>query len=531
MGSRRSSRSGSLFLWLVLLGFLMLVVWGISNANLTSAARVDTVSIVLGEQAQVLADSAVAELEARFGAAVNDPASPLYASMRKLKDEPDLAPMLSVGLVTDLLKEPHLIGCSLSGTACRVQFQKIIDGVPYERLALVTFAATVQAKGQGRTAVRTVELARWVRIELVTAPRPFGDYGIFIGDASNVSDADRANTQRTKLGDRARQLVADMKALVPQAPPAFASAWGKALAAAFDPDLPNAMPAQVKAFNGSVLYGLLQQAEKQPLQNLDLAHDLELRGQRVDEAIRRFDALKGHIADPNPIAQEPLLEAASNATRSVIDALFELWVFHQKFALLNEGEQLHAKISEQFYKLQPDYWWRRSTVRIFGEPQTLQAQLNKFLARSVSGVVWVDNAAGNPVTITGSPAGRVIIAVGPGGANIHEVCPEEAPAGLVTVYAHSGPVTVSGKNRVSLVIGPPSGNESPSRLRIDSSAIVRGALVLDQVRSGTELNGTWQRELRQVSGDNAPDGTDRGVFENYFVTVSPRVAFRRVMRE
>ena len=280
-----------------------------------------------------------------------------------------------------------------------------------------------------------------------------------------------------------------------------------------------------------MLYGLLQQAEKQPLANLDLGRDLDARSQRVDDALRRLNGLKSGIANPDALVQEPLLDAASTAARAIIDALFELWVYHQKYALLTPDDPLRAKIADQFYKLQADYWFRRATVRVYGDPASLQGQLDRWLARSISGVVWVDNPAGTPVTITGSPAGRVIIAVGPGGANIHDVCTEDQPAGLVTVYARSGSVTVQGRNRVSLIVGPPSGNEGPSRLRIDSNAVVRGALVLDSVRPGTEFAGTWQRELRQVSGQSTSDGTDHGVWDNYFVSLSPRIDHRRVLRE
>lgn len=525
-------RTGSVFLYVIVLALVLLTGWALTSASVTTSARVDTVSAVQGDLCQMLADSAVADLEAQVGAAINRPSSPLFKELRALKDsEVELGGYLDRRAIDALLKEPQHQGCTLVSTRCRIAFHRPLDVLPDERAALLVWTATVRWQGAGRGVTRTVEVARWAKLALVTAPRPFGDYGIFIGNATGLSHAPRANQARRRLEERARRLLLELRQLVPAADPRYRPRWQKVLSGAFDPDLPNAMPAEVKPFDDAVFYGLLQRAEKQALLDLDVARDLEDQVMRVDEVVRRLDAAKVEIGTAAPGIAEPLLETASTAARTTVDALFRLWNYHAKFNVLTPGDgDIHPRIREQLYKLQPHFFWSRSSLRVFGEPATLQAQLDRYLARGVSGVVWVDNPAGTPITLSGSPAGRVLIAAGPGGVTIRELCAQPGDTGLVTVYARSGPVRVQGRNQVSLLVGPPSRDESPPRLEIDSSAQVRGALVIDTLRPGTALSGAWQREMRQASGDGAQDaGID--VSRSYFVTVSPRVHFRRVTRE
>jgi hypothetical protein len=155
--------------------------------------------------------------------------------------------------------------------------------------------------------------------------------------------------------------------------------------------------------------------------------------------------------------------------------------------------------------------------------------LRTLLRSGINGVVLVENRT-SPLELKGDVPGRVIVVVGPGGARISDVNPPPCEKGLVTVFANSGTIQVTGRSSFSLILGYPDAANAPVQLSIAVDARIVGSLAMATLPPGGRMEGQLEREEMQMSGFTGIGGTDEPFPDRYFVGLSPQVAYRRVVR-
>jgi len=532
----RRAHRGSALLWIAISLLLIFLGWGLSRAFVTSSTRTEAHAVVEARLCQVLAESGVAEMEAQLGYQVNDLRSPTANQLRQqvLAGEPgriDLASAVQLKETQKLIERSPFVGFKVKGR-CWVEFQRQIDNVPYEKKGLAVFSVTVISPGMIRTISRQVELARWIKTTLLTMPRPFGNYGLFVADATGLTDVATTNRLRDEAAAIARKVLASITALVDRVPSNVRQGYQNLRQETFDPEAPKAMPDPVSLPDGSALYGLIQTEGTQRLSHLDLAWRLGVLVEKAATLERKLASVVSQASSTDFAIQEELLKIAREAAEAVVDPLFELWAFHQGYKVLppTSGKP-YQEVKEKLYKLQYDYFQLRAHWAIRESPgkTDLTSDFLELASRVAQGVVLVENKS-RPLVLSGRIRGRLVIVVGQGGVTIRDLNPPPNAEDLLTVVACSGPVSVSGQNSVGLVLGVPPSSLSAPTLSMASDARIVGALLMASLPTGGRLDGEVQRSDLQMSGFAGFDGTDQGFYDRYFVGLSPQVYYRRVVR-
>jgi hypothetical protein len=466
----RANRRGALLVIAVASLIAGSTLWAIQRAFVTSAVRHDAHAFVRGRLANLLADSAIAALEARVAAAAHDVRTPLARALRADasggEGPVDLLPLLGAERALELdavEREAKDRGLAVESVACELVEREPLDGVPYETRGVVKLAATVRASGAGRGFGLKVEVRRDMRSTLLALPRPFGNHGIVILDASDLTDGARVESRRAALAERARQTSLAI-------------------------EIPRVFP----PLEGTAVYGVQWTDGAFPLERLDLARRME----------------RAH---------------------SVVEPLDELWEFHHHLAVVPA-----ATFADAAAKLEREALARRvqfAVPRRDGTSRGIQADFDALVGERLNGVVRVDNPAGTPLKLAGRLRGRLVILTGPGGVTIDGVEGREDEGDLLTVHAHSGPVRIRGACRVSVSVGRPAPGEPEPRLAIDDDASITGTLVLAKVPSGMRWAGSLTRDPAQISGfTHAGTGAHNPVLESFLVSLAPRVSGRTVTR-
>jgi len=534
----RHRRRGSFLLWTVLITLFIFLAWAANRAFVTATTRDDAQSIVEARVSQLLAESVVAEIESRIGAQVNADAKGegLFELMRfpiMAGDlgETDLSFLVDPEKTRNLFESEEFRGYALESHSGRILFQEQIDNVPYEKKGLLYFKATVTSPGLVRSSRRSIEIARWFRTTLVTLPRPFGDFGWFVLDASGLYDGDKVNAEVETAATRLRQHRDRLARLQGLAPEAFQGSWAALLAGTHDPEM---LPEDVSLPSGASLYGLIRGGSPQNLDELKLDTYIETLNQNSQEAILEFQSKETDITVEDETIQKGLMDAAFELSQTIARPLFKVWAFTEAYEIIPDGDSATRKAIESVrYKVTSGYFWRRAHYRIRlqpGQPASdLQREFDRLASKTLNGVVWIDNPADTPLILKGRVHGKMILAIGPGGVTVDGLnASEEARDDMVTIVARSGPIRISNACRVSLMTVPPLQGEDPARILIERTAKITGAMILDHLPAGSSLRGTLDRDERQFSGYTGKDGKDLGVYENYFVGLSPRVHYRRV---
>lgn len=513
-----------------IVGLVLLIFWGIARSFVTSSLRHESAAEVEGMLAEALAESAAAEAEARIGWEVNALELPLAELFRRQvlareSGEVDLTGMLDLPRTKALLATPAYKGYSLDDATARVVYQKQIDSVPTEKNALVVFTATVSSPGLVRRASRRFELGRRAKTTLTTVPRPFGMYGLFLMEGSALTDASAVNRCRERALEITRNVRQGLGNFVSAGGPA-AEPLRKLLEESFDPDGPAPAPGPLALPDGAAVYGLAESREPQTLGQLDLAAEMR---EQLAKAERAQSELAGVAASG---ADAAALEASARAALSAaIAPLRELWSFQRNYAALApDAGQAYADLAANAYKLRDDYFRRRAHYLLVDGPgRDLDGELKELLARPVQGVIALANAT-RPVRITGDCEGRVIVVAGPGGAHLASVNASETCTGTMTVVCSAGTLRVSGENTASVMLVDTPDGAGSCQLVMDAGARLSGSLIATRWPAGSFRTGEIERDDRTFSGFTDPAGVENGLADRFFVGLSPRVAFRRMVR-
>lgn len=514
-------------LWLAVAGIVVLIFWGIARQFVSSNLRHEAAADVESSLCEVVAESAVAEAEARIGYRVNALDDPLAEQLRGQvlaaeSGEIDLTSSVVLTQTQAMMQDPIYRGYSIDRFEARVAFQKQIDNVPTEKRALFTFSVSVSSPGLVRRSARKLEIGRWAKIALVTPPRPFGLFGLFVVDATGLTDASAVNAARDRALDVLKQVRAALKAAAP-AGSAAQPAVDELLAGTFDPEGTLPAPAPLTSPDGAAFYGLAESREPQRLRDLDLA--VKMR-ELVEKAERAAAGLQAAAGDP---AQLPVVGRA--ALTAAVAPLLELWNFQRNYMVLTAAAgKPAADLASLTYKLTEEYYQRRAhyVVKEGAGKGDVSAQLKELLDGPAQGVVLVENQ--KPVTVTGAVPGRVVLVVGPGGANLRSVNASDQATGMVTVVSATGPLRVSGKCSVNLLLVDSAAGRNSTQLALDRDAQIHGSLIATAMPAGGFREGELERDDRAFSGFTDPTGKEVGLSDRFYVGLSPRIFFRRMSK-
>lgn len=535
-GCRRVARAGLALLWIVVGVLLVLLGWGLSRAFLLSATRSESHVLVEAALCQSLAESAVAELEAQVGYAVNDLRSPLALSLRRQvlageRGDLSLVDHANLRVADRLLDLPIYRGYQLESVNCRVASQRQIDKVPYEKTGLVLFSATAASPGLVRKVRRTVELARRIKTTILTVPRPFGNHGLFFADGSGLMDVDAVNQLFSQAIDLCRRVRTSLKAMIERSGEPFKTSYQQILKKMCDPDQPGSLPRPLSMPNRSVVYGIARPGAEQDLTKLELGREMAAQVDKASTSVSRLEKSLTRVGSSDPSVHSDLTGIAYEACSAALGPIYTLWTFEQEYVVLSPTDlPAYKDVQEKLYKLAPDYFERRAHWRLTETAgrEDLSQAFRALADQNVNGVVIVENRK-YPLKLGGRIPGDMIVAVGPAGVSIQDLNAGNSRSGLVTVYASSGTVRVLGENRASLILGSPRQGEPGVRLEIEADARILGALVMVSPSVCSPMQGTLEFDALETSGFTTPDGEDHPVLERFFVGFSPRVFFRRVV--
>jgi len=537
-GGPRSA--GVAFLWIVILTFFILVVWSIHRSFVTSTLHADVGAVIEGRVCQLLAESAVDEMEARVAGGLNDPAVPLSMGFREQvgsrgSRDFDLTPMVDPVALKTVMKSSAFRGYRLEQACCRIALQRPIDALTCEKDGLLVSVAKVIGPTFSGRSCRRVEQARWFKTEAVTVPRPFGRYGMFIVDASGLTDVDEVNRCRARLVVLARTVRRLLTETAARVPLSSRSKWDGLARDAFDPDRPNAVPAPLPPIDGAGLYGVDWDGDPSDLALLDLAGYIRAPVEEAESRVRQLPDLLSRASLRTDDAGQELHGRIRDCLNSVIEPLHRIWMFHGIYRIIRPtGLAPFRTLVQAGSQLDPSFWRRRALVLLSGSSGSsgsIQTQFDRLSEHLSNGVIWVENPRGVPLRISGNRRGKLIVSVGAGGAEIQNVSGGPTGNDLLTVHSRSGLVKVSGPCRVSILLAAPSPGQDRPRLEIEPGASIHGSLAMASVYPGMVWRGTISADSAQESGFTDVEGRDHTAFEKLFVALSPRIFYRRVLRQ
>jgi hypothetical protein len=263
----RRSRRAAVLLWALVGAIFLFMAWAANRAYVTATTRDDAASLVESRLCQLLAESAVAEMEAQVGRQLNDPASPLFEVFRApiypgTGSGVSLMSGIALKDLEQLLVEKTYEGYGLEHLDCRILSQEPIDSVPYEKQGQVLFEAEFRSPGRVRALRHMSQVVRRFKTTLVVGPRPFANHGFFLLDGTGLYDAEAVGRLRTRALDLTRRLGSKLDELASRQP----GTWQEIKQML--PDAGGQVLADVPSADGAVVYGLSRVGAPQDLRAL-----------------------------------------------------------------------------------------------------------------------------------------------------------------------------------------------------------------------------------------------------------------------
>lgn len=507
----------------MILTLAILSVSAVSRSYFTTNLASECAATMAAELCETLAGSAVAEMEAQIRAQLARKDSPVSIELSRAvlgndRGEIELGEHVNTDETAALCGQDAFAECKLDDDrrVVRVAVQKPLDRLPYERIGVIVFKATVHAKGGGRTLSRTVEEARAFKIVLVAPPRPFDRYGLFLGELGNVTSLQAVNPARARLLQQLGTLRTKVQAGVNVQ---SGDPKERLLDILDDLPAPDGAAASAKEMGnsqaGSMFYGLIPNFTEINLGKLELAKS-------VTDAADAADTLLSAL----PAESDPQLPVKGKEAGQVIaDALWSIWAFQAAFSVVSPQSSEYAQYRPFLTKLDEVWYARRAHYRLL--EATDQPHINdqlKELQRGgpVYGIIHVQSRT-QTLELTGNFPGRVMFAVGPGGVKVTDVNKNETLADRLTIGAFGGPITVLGEVHAHILTG------SGAPLVLDKTARIVGGLTVRELVAGTRLEGSVMRLEKYFSGVSMPDGTEDD-YTVFTLILSPQILYRKVLR-
>jgi hypothetical protein len=522
------SRRAAVVLWCAALLSGILVFAALWRSIASSNLRMTSRELAMEWQFHVLARSVSSAIEYQVRQKVNS-ASPLAQMLRRPLTGPDskrvdITPYLDMKPANDILEREEFAGFTARSVEAVIAHQEPITGAEEEKVAIVVIKVALRLPGQLKR-TRTLEVARAIKVSRAGIDPKLTEFGLFIGDASTLTDTSQVNALRDDLRGRTSKLHKVVTRLHERAPATQRQPYALVLDQLMDPTPPDAYPKKLPETRQYALYGLLTPDATQDLANLDLATALRSDRDKIEQLQGKWDSSIG--SHPELMGQ-----AAGSLAQALMDAAFRQWAFQEAFYLLPlEGpESRTVRFLES--KLDVKRLERSAQWVLHEDPQgvSIQDQVDAILARPgvTNGVLMVENQKA-PLVLRGEIRGTVMIMVGPGGVSLEGVNRSMQNGQQLTVYAHSGPVRLKGMCRAILALGQPGDNEPPLTLEFAQSSHLVGALLVTRLPATSQTQGLL---TRGISSPLFP-GYDKAAFRSLglFAAVSPRILYQRVLHE
>jgi len=551
---RARGRRGAGFLTWVALCFLVvlgIVAW--SQQRATGEASLAVSRSMAGELGLSLGQSVLEEAMHRVRSGANDPASPLFATLRQPVAAPaagqlSLSAQVKSEHASALLEHEPFRAFSFTGPYAEVVYQRQLEDLSYERTGLIHYWTQVAgAAGVSETVVREVHAWQELRTVLITTPRPFDEMPIYLGRASALTDLKGANEQRAKLiaqYGRAWQAVLDAQSaasgrtkddyaqmLAQASPPAKIEQSA--------PPLPEDPDAHVTA--------LWMTGQGFPLEAMDLAKKLAAVTGEGERRVRDLEAAsRAAVAAPSDPAHERVMDAASETLTFLLGEMLRIWGFTRAFSFVPRSDPSwpvwEQRASE---RLTFDHFRRLAFFDIHEEPaygeygkaQPQWELLRKKVASptgqlmELNGVVVVENLT-EPLTLTGDLHGKLIVVATRGGLVLKDLNPHPEPGDSIVAVCAGGPLEVSGEVNAVVIAAPlesAGGHLSLPRITVRAGAKIRGGMLVPGGAAGADWSGLVEHDDRYWAGPVT--AAEAGWPDHYYVGVAPRTVFRSVVRK
>lgn len=190
---------------LVVVAFAVGLARHAQGGQVRSAAQTAT----LGSMSLDIARSALEEAGHQLARRLNDRDDPLFGSWRSGRAPADRLALRLTHLPALLASDPLLAGFEVKDVEARVTHQEPIAMADNGLSAILRLSAQVRHRPTGL--VRRVEQERPIRICLVTTPRPFDQFTLFLLDATSILGP--APAPAARMNDRIRGAVEALRDL------------------------------------------------------------------------------------------------------------------------------------------------------------------------------------------------------------------------------------------------------------------------------------------------------------------------------
>lgn len=541
--SRTGRRAIGALLVVILSMIVVLVIIGVGQRFLGSAVSNQTQRTSVGDLALELAESAVEEALHQFRTKANDPATPIFALMRKdvyvpsLGDR-DLTPFIETPHLKKILSEPQYSKFYLRDLRVEIPYQRQFGGLGYERFGIVKVRAQVRFDLSLTESVsREVEAGVGFKVALCGPPRPFDQMALMI----LIPGAAPSELEFAQLESKKRELFALVKETHDDAQQRAES--GNTPDAVKDeyreiPGLVNSVDTWQKQLpdlptSGFLLWGGKPAPQPLEFEELFILKKLEEK-ERADLTPARREveqALRKVTTAPDDVqAHRDLIAAYRRRARALASLLTVMAEQRQHFAA-KSGDVFDA-VNGHEYKLYERHWGWKTFYELSEKPDDpIDAQLSRLLSavHPISGILKLNNTA-KPVRLANVDIqGKLIILTGTGGVTLANVNRRERPADLLTIVSLGGPISVSGDVH-AVVIGGSTESRQKATFSAAPGSTIHGGLVLETLPSDGERQFRIVRDDKYHSGTSEEKSPKAAYADYYYIATSPRFVYRRVRR-
>lgn len=400
-----------------------------------------------------------------------------------------------------------------------------VAGGTEEYVCIVTLSADVEARNPHGGLRRWVSATYELRAVVTAPPRPMDQVGLFVQNASAVSNLAGLDQERTTLLDGHESFRQRLGAAGPTLSDPDKARFAE-LAASMKPrDFLAAHAPEFAAAPDAVLFGPLHGGIA-TADSLDLVGRLRRYRQDRQQVLADFEAAMNGPGEKGEKAQAVVSRFGL--------ALNEMVLFRSQFAVVRRDDpRLVSQVAPYFDRFTPEFFLNRVHLRLSPEDE-LWTRWAAGEAR-LDGVVLLVEGAGE-VSIAGRTRGQVVL-VAPGrklrlGALPTPDTNEEdalmAQSHRLVVASLGGEVSVEGDARAAVFMLPGPGGRPGGRAHVLANATLLGSLAVPDARPGqVVLDGgvRYDGALRAPTPSDPPPPPDVQVADPYTFVLSPSPLF------
>lgn len=481
-----------------------------------------TASGLAGAQALRTAQNLLDGAADALARAAGDPAHPHFAELRRRLvtakvARVDLSDLVPAGPVTGALswKRAHHPAAQPVGTvtaepvrATALDVRPLpekIDGtgaVEDERTGWIELVAHVNVTLAGATVTRTLTERREFKLVVAGPPRPFDQTALVLEDLAAVTDAEKANRERTKLLAMLDDTIAKVQSVSASLEPHVAKELADIQKSAPRPDQRDRLMPKLPAGRAGAVG--LSQAGGVGLAWLDL-------GSRLEEDVRELSALHtAMVSAADRAAQDggkELLERVIASLSVYNRASTRIWEYQRILKIWPASSQDYKTVFEYYGPRLSAAWYApRAVASLDGELMAAWTSGR----RALQGVFELRSA--QPVRLEGARAGRTVLVVDAPSVELANLTAAR-PGDLITVVVTRGRVRVTGRADAYLIA------DAQVAVEMSADAVLHGGLAL-RSSGGHALRGRVQWTPGTPTGRTAAEALARAV-SPYALALSP----------